>query len=91
MRNVLFVLAALVGGLVGYAASPGHRVDAQTDVIPFDIHETVTLVMEDGRRTIPCSVGQHRGDFLSCRATDERPATWYNLRFVVEIRQAPAR
>lgn len=86
MRNWLFVLVVLASGLVGYALT-GSRVAAQTERMPFSIGDVVSLHMEDGRRTLRCAVGSQRGDFLSCRADENRPETWYNLRFVAEVRR----
>lgn len=88
MRNSLFVLVALLGGLAGYALSPGNAAEAQTEaVIPFGFNESVSLLMADGRAQIPCTVTMQRGTFIGCRADQHRPETLYNLQFVSEIRK----
>ena len=85
MRNWPFALVVLIAGLVGYALN-GDRVEAQFDSMPFS--ESVVLFMEGGRTSAPCAVIGHRDGFIGCAAAAPRPETWFNLRFVAEIRTA---
>jgi hypothetical protein len=48
----------------------------------------VTLLTADGRALIPCTVTIQRGNFIGCRADEQRPETLYNLQFVSEIRKS---
>jgi hypothetical protein len=90
MRSSLVVLVALLGGLAGYALSPASAAEAQAPdtVIPFGFNESVTLLTADGRALIPCTVTIQRGNFIGCRADEQRPETLYNLQFVSEIRKS---
>jgi hypothetical protein len=85
------VVLVLVGVVAGYALA-GSAVRAQSQTLPFDPGDVITiryepLPQENVGRTVDCKVLNVIGNYVRCAPENarDRSEVWYSLRSVVQI------